>query len=179
MINLSATLKFLPLLLFGGIIAGFAFQKPTLPTATGYLDRQLPDFELPAIAGMEGGLSNKTLGGEVVLLNVFASWCAACKQEHPMLMGLSVQNDLPIYGLNWRDRKGAANLFLTKHGDPYLASGEDRSGVLGAELGVTGVPETLIIDIDGRIRYRHIGPITPDIWSAILLPIVQNLQGES
>lgn len=173
-------LKILPLLGFAGLAVTFALRAydPEVAAPAGYLDRPLPVFDQPALAGMKKGLASSELRREVSLINVFASWCSACRLEHPMLMELAARGDVPIYGLNWKDRKGAGKLFLAQFGNPYRATGEDRDGVFGAQLNVTGVPETYVLDANLRLRYRHIGPITKVDWDQVILPLIQKLREE-
>lgn len=170
-----------PLLAFGVMSVAFVIgawggEKPEKP---GMMDRALPEFALLPLAGTEMGFASADLHGQVALINVFAAWCSACRQEHPKLMELSSSSPVPIYGVNWKDAKGAGKLMLTRAGNPYVATGEDSEGVLGAELNVTGVPETYIVDAKGRLRYRHLGPITDKIWADILLPMITDLEAES
>lgn len=145
----------------------------------GYIDRPLPDFTQPALQTGATGLTKSDFAGQVALIHVFASWCSTCRAEHPLLMQLANSTDTPIYGLNWRDRKGAALVYLDRFGDPYRATATDSDGELGARIGVTGVPETLVIDTTGRIRYRHIGPISQDLWRSVLLPLMHELEAAS
>ncbi|MFQ5622573.1 MAG: DsbE family thiol:disulfide interchange protein [Paracoccaceae bacterium] len=158
-----------------GLVFVKALAVPEREFAAGFLDRPLPDFTAPPLSAGADGISAADFDGGAVLLNVFASWCASCRAEHPMLMRLSNESPVPIYGLNWRDRAGRGRAFLDLHGDPYAATGSDSSGALGAKLGVTGVPETYVIDAEGRIRYRHIGPIDPGAWDSVIKPLIVKL----
>lgn len=173
--------KLIPVFAFSALAAVFIFgtKSETKVTGLGYLDRPFPDFVLQPMIGTDTGFSRRDLSGEVTMVNVFASWCAACKKEHPYLMELAATTDVPIYGLNWKDRKGGGKFFLTRTGNPYLAVGDDSSGILGDQLNVTGVPETYVVDGAGRIRYRHIGPITGKIWEQTLWPLISKLRGGS
>ena len=143
------------------------------------LDRPVPSFDLPAIAGFERGLTNKTLKGHVVLLNVFASWCPSCRAEHPTLVELAKHDGVSIVGLDWKDEAGAGARWLDELGNPYQQIGDDAQGRVAIDLGVTGAPETFVIDKAGRIRYKQIGPVTDDVWSQILAPLVHKLEAES
>jgi len=171
----------LPIPIFMALGAGLlvAATQPEQGGQAGFLDRAMPDFAQPPLAANPSGLSKADILGEVVLVNVFASWCASCRAEHPMLMQLAGADAVPLYGINWKDGKGAGWLFLQRFGNPYRAAGEDRDGALGAALNVTGVPETYLLDAEGRIRYRHIGPITEDIWQRVLSPMVTELRAAS
>jgi cytochrome c biogenesis protein CcmG/thiol:disulfide interchange protein DsbE len=173
--------KFVPVFAFCGLAVLFFIGASSDPksVAAGYLDRPLPDFNLTPMVGTDTGLSHQDLEAHVSMINVFASWCGACKREHPYLMELATTTDVPIYGVNWKDRKGGGKLFLTRAGNPYRSIGDDSLGVLGDQLNVTGVPETYIIDGFGKIRYRHIGPITKLVWQETLLPLISTLRGQS
>jgi cytochrome c biogenesis protein CcmG/thiol:disulfide interchange protein DsbE len=126
------------------------------------------------------GLSNTDFGqGRPALLNVYASWCGPCRVEHPVLMRLRAEG-VPIHGLDWKERQpGAGARWLTDNGDPYLRVGDDQSGRAGIEIGVAGVPETFVIDRHGRVRYRHVGALTPDVWETKVGPLMKQLEGES
>ncbi len=172
---------FLPIPVFAllGLSLALAMTRSADPPDHGLLDRPLPDFARPPLAGNDRGLSRADILGRVALINVFASWCASCRAEHPMLMQLAGSAEVAIYGINWKDQKGAGKRFLTRFGDPYLATGTDADGALGADLNVTGVPETYLVDHEGRIRYRHLGPITEDIWQRVLATKLAELRHAS
>lgn len=165
-------------LLIGGVLFSVAAGTRDV-SGEGYLDRPLPEFSQPPLIGDERGLSAEDIRGEVALINVFASWCAVCLSEHPMLMRLAAEEGVPLYGLNWKDQPGAGRRFLDRHGDPYLATGEDAAGRLGAQLAVTGVPETYLVDAEGRIRYRHVGALTEQVWQEVLRPLIRDLERPS
>lgn len=165
-----------PVFLSLGAVLLMALGQGQSDPAEGWRDMALPVFEQPPLAVGQAGLSHTQLLGQVAVLHVFASWCASCRAEHPDLMALAKASDVPFYGLNWRDGKGAGALYLDRFGNPYAATGTDFDGVLGARIGVTGVPETFIVDAGGRIRYRHIGPVTPEIWSTVLKPLIDALE---
>ena len=111
------------------------------------------------------------------MLNVWASWCVACRQEHPLFMELAKQNVLPIYGLNYKDERPDAIRWLQQFGDPYATSISDLDGRVGIDYGVYGVPETYIIDKQGIIRHKVVGPVTADELQTVLLPLIKELQG--
>ncbi len=169
----------LPIPIFALMGLSLAMARPPAGGEEGLLDRPLPVFSQPPLAGMDQGLESADIIGEVGLINVFASWCGSCRAEHPMLMHLASTEDVPIYGINWNDRKGAGKLFLQTNGNPYDATGADSDGALGARLQVSGVPETFLIDTEGRIRYRRLGPITEDVWQRILAPKITKLRAGS
>ncbi len=123
------------------------------------------------------GLASTDLRGEVSLLNVFGSWCVACAVEHPFLMKLKADGVVPIHAIDWREKNRAAGpAWLARRGDPYTRVGDDPDSRAAIALGVTGAPETFIIDRSGVIRYKHVGPITAEVWSKRLWPIVRKLQ---
>lgn len=141
------------------------------------IDQPVPEFTLPPIDGRDRGLSSADLRGEVSLLNVFGSWCVACLVEHPFLMELKADGLVPIHAIDWREKdRTAGPAWLSKRGDPYTLIGDDPDSRAAIALGVTGAPETFIIDRNGVIRYKHVGPITPENWETQLWPIVRALQ---
>lgn len=165
------------LVLVSGFFAFGLTQDPhRLPTLV--IDRKMPQFSLVAISEGRPILRNEDLIGQVSVVNVFGSWCSACVVEHPQLMEISRSGAAPVYGVDWRDQPGAGAAWLARYGDPYTLTGMDTDSRLAIELGVTGAPESFIIDAGGRIRYKHIGPITPEVWSGTLLPIVRSLEAE-
>ena len=165
------------LVLAGYFSIGLTQNPRDLPSVL--LDRPAPAFDLPPIAGFERGLTNASLKGRVVLLNVFASWCPSCRVEHPTLIDLAKQGHVSIMGLDWKDEPGAGARWLSELGNPYQEIGDDAQGRVAIDLGVTGAPETFVIDRAGRIRYKQIGPVTEDVWNEILAPLVRKLEAES
>ncbi|MGQ0662304.1 MAG: DsbE family thiol:disulfide interchange protein [Pseudomonadota bacterium] len=168
-----------PLVAFAAVAAWFAFgltrDPSVLPSAL--IDRPMPEFELPALKGSGvPGFSDKTVKGRVALVNVFASWCVPCRIEHPIFMRLAAENRVPIYGINYKDWWENARDWLTELGNPYLAIGYDESGRVGIDWGVYGVPETFVVDRQGRIRYKRVGPITPAVLNDVLLPLIDRLE---
>ena len=170
-----------PLAVFAAMTAAFVLgtRQPDNLAMAGLLDRPLPEFDLAPMAGTETGFSAEDLGGKVTLINVFAAWCSSCRQEHPMLLELAASQDVPIFGVDWKDAKGAGKVYLTRNGNPYVATGDDSAGSFGDLLNVTGVPETYLVDAEGRLRYRHLGPITPQIWAEIFEPLLKDLDPAS
>lgn len=161
------------ILAFLGI--GLTMDPRKLPSPL--IDRAAPAFELPTLRDPEATLSVARLREHPVsLLNVWASWCVACRQEHPVLMRLSRRDAVPIYGLNYKDRREDALAWLQRHGDPYIASAHDGDGKVGIDWGVYGVPETYVVDGEGTIRYKHIGPVTGEVWRDTLRPIIERLR---
>ncbi len=168
----------LPLLLFAGIAAYFAVgltkDPRLLPSAL--IDKPAPEFNLPALHDGKSRFATGDLGGEVKLVNVFASWCVPCQVEHPVLMRFSERKIAPLYGINYKDKKADAVAWLNQLGDPYPRIGQDLSGRVGIDWGVYGVPETYVIDREGRIRYRHVGPVLPDAMENKILPLIEELK---
>lgn len=138
------------------------------------LDKPVPPFDLPGLTADSPGLRSEELTGRPVLVNVFASWCAPCRQEIPLLARLEAEG-VPVYGIAYKDDPEATRRFLAQLGDPYRSVGVDRDGRLAIELGVYGVPETYVIDAAGRIRHRHVGAVTDDVARRTLVPLLQEL----
>ena len=149
-------------------------QKSISDLPSALIDEQVPEFTLPPIEGMAGGLTAADLRGHVSLVNVWASWCPPCRVEHPILMRLA-REGVAIYGINFKDKPEDAKAFLARFGNPYRKIGADRSGRAAIEWGVYGYPETFIVDRGGRIRYRHIGPIMPRDLETTITPILNRL----
>jgi cytochrome c biogenesis protein CcmG/thiol:disulfide interchange protein DsbE len=139
------------------------------------IGRPAPVFTLPQLHEPQKSFSPQELRGKVWLLNVWASWCAACRDEHPLFVDLAKRGVVPIYGLNYKDRREDGIAWLRRYGDPYQLSVHDFDGRVGIDYGVYGVPETYVIDKQGVIRYKRIGPVTPDILQKKILPLVAEL----
>ena len=168
----------LPLALFAGLAIflaiGLTRDPSTLPSEL--IDRPMPEFDLTTLDG--DAITQDDLVGEVALINVFGSWCVACLQEHPTLMQLARDDTVKIVGVNWRDERGDALAWLDKHGDPYDTIVFDAESDLVIEIGVTGAPETFVLDPTGRIRYKQIGPITDEVWRDTILPVINAIELE-
>ena len=164
---------FIPFLCFIFLAAfffrGLFLDPQNLPSVQ--LGRQLPQFKLPILDNNNEWFTPNTMQNKVVLLNVWASWCDACKSEQVVLLNLA-QIGVPIYGLNYKDSPVEARAWLKQWGNPYLAIGEDQQGKVAIDLGVYGAPETFIIDKKGVVRYRHVGILTMDVWQKTLLPLI-------
>lgn len=163
----------LVLVLFLG--AGLRLDPREVPSPL--IGQPAPDFALSRLDAPQRSLRRDDLRGQVWLLNVWASWCVACRAEHPVLMDLARQSGVALYGLNYKDEREAGLAFLMRHGDPYQASLHDPQGQLGLDFGVYGVPETFVIDRAGVVRYKHIGPLTPEVLRDRILPLVRQLHG--
>lgn len=168
----------LPVAIFIGIAIllaiGLTMDPREVPSPL--IDKPAPVFDLPAVKGRNPGFSSNDLKGQVSLVNVFASWCVACRQEHPLLMELSRQEFVPIHGLNYKDKPDEAAAWLDALGDPYTRTGADVDGRVGIDWGVYGVPETFVIDKNGNIAYKHIGPVTEQDWTTKIRPLVEKLK---
>ena len=168
----------LPLIAFAALVVflGIGLTRDPRMVPSPLIGKPVPVFDLPPVQGRSAGLSNRDFGGDVVLLNVFASWCVACREEHPLLLALSQRQAVLIFGLNYKDPPGAAAAWLDQLGDPYARTGADLDGRVGINWGVYGVPETFVVDRAGRIAYKHIGPVTPAVLEKTLLPMVEKLR---
>lgn len=153
-----------PLSMLAGIVIAFAagLQRDPSILPSQLLDQPLPAFARTGVRPGELGFGSATLRGEPALLNVWASWCGACRSEHPTLIALHDWG-VPIYGLAWKDEPADAARVLASAGNSYRANAEDRDGRVGIDLGVNGAPGTLVVDRRGRVRYRQIGAITPQV----------------
>jgi cytochrome c biogenesis protein CcmG/thiol:disulfide interchange protein DsbE len=171
----------IPLLLFAGVVVllGVGLTRDPREVPSPLIGKPVPKFALPAVKGRSLGLSSKDLKGEVSLVNVFASWCVACRDEHPVLMNLQREGFVPIHGLNYKDRPEDAARWLDTLGDLYARTGADLEGRVAIDWGVYGVPETFVIDRDGRIAYKQIGPVTPEILEQKLRPLIAGLRSGS
>ncbi len=153
---------------------GLTRDPSELPSAL--LDKQVPSFDLPVVQGRSLGLASSDLTGEVSLVNVFASWCVACRAEHPLFMELAASGVVPLHGLNYKDRPEDAAAWLDRLGDPYTRTGADLDGRVAIEWGVYGVPETFVVTAEGRIAYKHIGAVTEAALGETILPLVEQLR---
>jgi cytochrome c biogenesis protein CcmG/thiol:disulfide interchange protein DsbE len=171
--------RFLPLGIFLVLVVflavGLGLNPREVPSPL--IDKPAPAFRLQQLQEPARTLGTEDLKGKVWILNVWASWCVACLEEHPILVAFSKQNVLPIYGLNYKDKREDALAWLGKHGNPYTLSMQDGDGRVGIDYGVYGVPETYVIDGNGLIRYKRIGPVTEQILQDKILPLVRQLRG--
>jgi cytochrome c biogenesis protein CcmG, thiol:disulfide interchange protein DsbE len=175
--DLRRPLFLLPAFIFAGVGIGLAVgltrDPSTLPSVL--IDKPVPAFDLPPLAGRDGpSFSSADLGGHVSLVNVFASWCVPCRVEHPLLLALA-DDGVPIYGINYKDPADKAKDWLAELGDPYRAIGADTQGRVAIDWGVYGVPETFVVDTQGRIRHRHIGPLQPRDVEETIKPLLAEL----
>lgn len=172
---------FVPIALFGAVAVAFWMgldhDPSILPSAL--INQPMPHFTLAPIREGDKTFVSDDVGERVALVNVFASWCGPCREEHAMLMTLASEQHVPIYGIDWKESPADCRSFLTASGDPFLGLGSDENGRFALELGVTGAPETFVLDRHGRIRFKQIGPITPAVWQNTLQPIMRQLESES
>lgn len=168
-----------PLLAFLFLAAIFLFGLGRDPSEipSTLIGKDVPQFDLPPVQGRALGLASKNLSGQVSLVNVFASWCVACKAEHPVLMKLAAQHIVPVHGIDYKDKPADAAAWLDTNGDPYTRTGADLNGRVAIDWGIYGVPETFLISADGRVILRHVGPLTDEDITAEILPMVMKLRG--
>jgi cytochrome c biogenesis protein CcmG, thiol:disulfide interchange protein DsbE len=168
----------LPLVAFvalaGFFLRGLSLNPREVPSPL--IGKAAPSFERPVLHAFDRSFTPAELRGQVWLLNVWASWCAPCREEHPLFNALAQKKLVPIVGLNYKDNPEAAKKWLGALGDPYLLTVIDPDGRVGVDYGVYGVPETFVIDKGGVIRHKHIGPLTQDKLERTVLPLVQKLQ---
>jgi cytochrome c biogenesis protein CcmG/thiol:disulfide interchange protein DsbE len=139
------------------------------------IGKPAPAFELPLLAAPDKTFSQTEMLGKVWIMNVWASWCPPCLVEHPVISGLARSGIAPVIGLNYKDAREDALPWLRRNGDPYQLSAFDAAGRIGIDYGVYGVPETYVIDRRGVIRYKHIGPVTPEVAQKKIEPLVKEL----
>jgi cytochrome c biogenesis protein CcmG/thiol:disulfide interchange protein DsbE len=159
--------------LVGFLWAGLKLNPSEVPSPL--IDKPAPMFSRPRLDDPGTAFGPAEMRGKVWLLNVWASWCVSCRQEHPLLVKLSATGEVPIYGLDYKDHPEDAKDWLARFGNPYTVSIMDGDGRVGIDYGVYGVPETYLIDKEGVIRYKRIGPLTPKVIEEVLLPKVREL----
>ena len=178
---MSRHLRYLVPLIIFIVVAAFLYRGLSLnprEVPSPFINKPAPDFSLQKLDNMSEQFSNKDMLGKVWLLNVWASWCVACRQEHPLLVQMARRGDVPIYGLNYKDTPTQARQWLQQHGNPYILSAVDYQGNVGIDYGVYGVPETFVIDKRGIIRHKIIGPISNGILGECVMPLVKILEQE-
>lgn len=168
----------IPLAIFLVLVIAFAWgmtrDARTIPSAL--IGKPVPQFSLPPVKGRTLGLASTNLIGEVSLVNVFASWCVACREEHPVFMRMKDEHLVPIHGLNYKDAPDDAAKWLNAMGDPYTRTGADINGRVAIDWGVYGVPETFVVTKDGHIAHKHIGALTPKALEDTILPLIRGLR---
>jgi len=163
---------FMALAVFLGL--GLKLKPSEVPSPL--IGKPAPIFSVPHLQAPDKIFASKEMLGKVWLLNVWASWCAACAQEHPLLVELAQEGSVPIYGLDYKDKREDGLGWLRDRGDPYTATAFDADGRVGIDFGVYGVPETFVIDRQGVIRYKQIGPLTAEVLANTIMPLVRELQ---
>ena len=171
--------RFVPLALFAAlaVMLGVGLTLNPREVPSPFIGKPAPAFTLPQLQDQKLTLSAAELKGQVWMLNVWASWCAPCREEHPLLVRLAREQAVPIIGLNYKDDPRNAQEWLLRLGDPYKVSIIDRDGRAGIDYGVYGVPETFVIDQTGIVRFKHVGPLTQEVWTRKLEPLIRGLQG--
>ena len=169
-------LAVLPLVLLVGLVAIFALnmnRDPSLVRSV-LINKPAPEFTLPAVPGTGvEGFDTAALKGEVTVVNVFASWCIPCREEHPLLEKLSAETGVRIFGINQRDAPENAVKFLNELGNPYTRIGGDADNRVSIDWGVYGVPETFVVNADGVITFKHVGPISAETLARDVIPAVE------
>lgn len=167
-----------PTAIFAALALGFGYGLKRNPQdiPSALIGKPVPEFQLPPVQGRPLGLSSADLTGEVSLVNVFASWCTACRYEHPLFIRLKAEGVVPIHGLNYKDAPEDAAAWLDELGDPYTRTGADRNGRVAIDWGVYGVPETFVISAEGRIVHKHIGPLRENDLGETILPMIEALR---
>jgi len=168
-----------PVAAFAGlaVVFGTGLSRDPSIVPSPLIGKPVPTFGLPPVQGRKLGLSSADLKGAVSLVNVFASWCVACRAEHPLWMRLKQEGIVPIHGLNYKDKPDDAERWLDNLGDPYTRTGADLDGRVAIDWGVYGVPETYVIHRQGRIAFKQIGPVNQQILDEAILPLIARLHG--
>jgi cytochrome c biogenesis protein CcmG/thiol:disulfide interchange protein DsbE len=164
-----------PIIVFLLLVVVFSFglfnDPRELPSP--FLGEQAPTFEVASLKEPERLVGSAEYAGQMALVNVWATWCVGCRQEHEFLMQLAASDAIPIYGINWRDRRNEALSWLQQLGDPYVFSAFDEDGRVGIDWGVYGAPETFLISPDGIVLHKHLGPLNPSIWEEDFVPLIE------
>ena len=171
----------IPLVVFVSLVVlfriGLNYDPHLVPSPL--ICKPVPAFTLPDLRDSSTSINATDLRGQIFLLNVWASWCVECRNEQPVLMDYARKHKVPIYGLNYKDTRTEAIQWLDRYGDPYVHSFYDQSGRVGIDFGVYGVPETFVVDRDGIIRDKYIGPVTEEVMKNIILPMLSKLEHPS
>ncbi|SMH26157.1 DsbE family thiol:disulfide interchange protein [Mesorhizobium australicum] len=160
-------------------LLGWGLTRNAADIPSALIGKAVPEFSLPPVKGRTLGLSSGDLRHEVSLVNVFASWCVACREEHPVFMQLAASGKVPLHGLNYKDRPDDAAQWLDTMGDPYTRTGAGLNGRVAIDWGVYGVPETFVVSADGHIVYKRIGAVSEQELNETILPLVERLRIEA
>lgn len=173
-------LLFIPVVLAAvlGVVLFAGIGKDPSHLESALIGKPVPPFQLADLENPDRQHANDVFEGQVHLLNVWGTWCPACRDEHPDLMWLARDKEVPIIGLNYKDNREAALDWLARLGDPYTVNLYDPQGRLGFDLGVYGAPETYVVDQQGIVRYRHVGVVNEKVWQETLAPIVEQYRGQ-
>ena len=168
---------FAPLIIFALLllmfVKGLDPERDVNALPSPFLGNPAPEFELPSLRDPSKTLSNADFGDDMTLVNVWATWCVGCRQEHDFLLQLAESGAIKIYGLNWRDNQVEAQRWLQELGDPYVDSAYDGDGRAGINWGVYGAPETFLIDADGIVLYKPLGPLSWPLWQKHFVPLLE------
>lgn len=167
----------IPLVLFIGLVAFLliGLQRDPHAVPSPLINKPAPDFRLSQLREPDKTFSPQEMRGKVWILNFWGTWCVACRDEHPLLMQYARTGEVPIYGVDYKDERAKAIQMIEEEGDPYVLSVSDPEGRTSIDYGVYGAPESYLIDRDGVIRFKHVGPITPDVWQKEILPRAKQL----
>ncbi len=168
----------LPLIIFAILIPVFVIGLGRNPNElpSPFIGKPAPEFDLPTVKDPNRRVGSASYAGQTVLINVWATWCVGCRQEHNFLLSLSRSGVIPIYGINWRDTRSEAVNWLEQLGDPYVASADDRDGRVGIDWGVYGAPETFLVAADGTVLHKHLGPLNRPIWERDFVPLLDKAE---
>ncbi len=157
---------------FVALVAVFyvGLQRDPSALPSPYIGKAAPTFDLPSLTRADARVGSESLAGQIALVNVWATWCVGCREEHDFLMQIAREGAVPIYGINWRDNRDDALRWLSQYGDPYVDSGFDGDGRVGIDWGVYGAPETFLLDANGIVLYKHLGPLSDAVWEREFVP---------
>ena len=163
------------LMLLGLFVATLERDISEIPSPL--IDNPAPQYELPSVKDPLKTVGSADYAGQLVLVNIWATWCVGCRQEHQFLNELAARNIIPIYGINWRDQRDGALEWLERLGDPYVASAYDVDGRVGIDWGVYGAPETFLVSPDGNVIHKYIGPLHETAWQNEFMPLIDEYNG--
>ena len=168
----------LPLIAFAVLawffMVGLQLDPSHIPSPL--IGKPVPTFALPNLEDPSATVASSDFAGQMALINVWATWCVGCRVEHEMILTIARSGQIPIYGLNWRDNRPDAQRWLEEFGDPYVATAFDADGRVGIDFGVYGAPETFLIDAQGKVLYKHLSPMTPEIWEERFVPLIKQAE---